>query len=86
MKFVEKAFGKRTEAPKTVEEKLEERFAQAVKDFNANATFLDSTLQEMVSDYVGLVTFNEAAGVFADTVEIEKQKKLILEYLKKTQR
>jgi hypothetical protein len=63
---------------------LEKRFRDAVARFEKNGTTGDETLDELVSDYIGYVSFNEAAGTMGLGLEEEHQKELTKEHLKKT--
>jgi hypothetical protein len=82
MKFEHKLFGKQAVPVESTEHTLEKRLIQALEMHEKESTTGDAALDELISDYVGILAFNKVAGVLADGAAIERDKKLILDYLK----
>jgi hypothetical protein len=84
MKFEQKPFGKLGRVPESSkrEQDPEARFKQVISLHESKGTTGDSALDELVSDYVGIQAFNEVAGVIGDMAALERDKNLILSYLK----
>jgi hypothetical protein len=83
MTFESRPFGKRDALSESKENSLEKRFAQMLEKHEDDGTTGDSALDELIGDYIGILAFNEVAGVMGDMAALERDKNLILDYLKK---